>query len=55
VLYEYCADARSPGDIASHFKNEDVEGILSEFVGREFVVFLDGRYLSLALPENPYL
>jgi ribosomal peptide maturation radical SAM protein 1 len=55
VLYEYCADARSPGDIAAHFKNEDVEGILNEFVDREFVVFLDGRYLSLALPENPYL
>jgi ribosomal peptide maturation radical SAM protein 1 len=55
LLYEYCADARKPGDIAAHFKDEEwVEGALSEFVERDLIIFLDGRYLSLALPENPY-
>ena len=55
LLYEYCADARSPGDIATRFKSEQwVEGALSEFVERDLIIFLDGRYLSLALPENPY-
>jgi hypothetical protein len=55
LLYEYCADARKPDDIAAHFKNEEwVEGALSEFVDRNLIIFLDGRYLSLALPENPY-
>ena len=54
-LYEYCADARSSGDIAAHFKNEEwVEGALSEFIERDLIIFLDNRYLSLALPENPY-
>jgi len=54
-LYEYCADARSPGDLATHFKNETwVEEALSEFVEKDLMIFLDGRYLSLALPENPY-
>ena len=54
-LYEYCADARSPGDITTRFKDEDwVDGALREFVEKDLVIFLDGRYLSLALPENPY-
>lgn len=55
LLYEYCADARSPGDIAARFNNEQwVEPALSEFVEKDLIIFLDGRYLSLALPENPY-
>jgi ribosomal peptide maturation radical SAM protein 1 len=55
ALYEYCADARKPDDIAARFKNEEwVEGALSEFTSRDLIIFLDGRYLSLALPENPY-
>lgn len=54
-LYEYCADARSAGDIETRFKSEEwVESALSEFVERDLIIFLDGRYLSLALPENPY-
>lgn len=54
-LYEYCADARSPGDIATRFKDEDwVDSALKEFVEQDLIIFLDGRYLSLALPENPY-
>ena len=55
ALYEYCADARTQGDIATRFNNEDwVDGALREFVEKDLIIFLDGRYLSLALPENPY-
>ncbi|HYP26918.1 MAG TPA: RiPP maturation radical SAM C-methyltransferase [Blastocatellia bacterium] len=54
-LYEYCADARKPADVAARFRDEEwVEGALSDFVGKDLMIFLDGRYLSLALPENPY-
>jgi ribosomal peptide maturation radical SAM protein 1 len=55
ALYEYCADARRLNDITAHFENADwIEGALSEFVDKDLIIFLDGRYLSLALPENPY-
>ena len=36
-----------------HRKSE-VQCSLEEFVDRELMVYLDARYLSLALPENPY-
>ena len=56
TLYEYCADARSRKDIAARFEDAPwVEGALEEFVEKELMVFLDNRYLSLALPENPYI
>jgi ribosomal peptide maturation radical SAM protein 1 len=55
ALYEYCADARSRNDVAAHFNHEDwVEEALNEFVDKDLMLWLDGRYLSLALPENPY-
>ena len=55
TLYEYCADARSPKEIAAKFDAAPwVESALAEFVARDLMVFLDNRYLSLALPENPY-
>jgi ribosomal peptide maturation radical SAM protein 1 len=55
-LYEYCADARSRDDIGARFNNEDwIEDALNEFLDKDLMVFLDGRYLGLALPENPYL
>jgi hypothetical protein len=31
-----------------------VDSALKEFVEQDLIIFLDGRYLSLALPENPY-
>lgn len=56
ALYEYCADARSRDDIATRFNNEGwIEDSLNEFLDKDLMVFLDGRYLALALPENPYL
>ena len=54
ALYEYCADARTPRDIASNIGTEPwVQAALDDFVGKDLMLFLDGRYLSLALPENP--
>ncbi|HYV83717.1 MAG TPA: RiPP maturation radical SAM C-methyltransferase [Pyrinomonadaceae bacterium] len=56
TLYEYCADARSRKDIAARFDDAPwVEGALDEFVEKELMVFLDNKYLSLALPENPFI
>src|SRR5205807_2712800 len=55
ALYEYCAEARTPREIAKRFRNEPwIELALQEFVSKDLMLFLDGRYLSLALPENPY-
>jgi ribosomal peptide maturation radical SAM protein 1 len=54
-LYEYCADARSAKEITAHFDGEPwVDEAIGEFVERNFMVHLDNRYLSLALPENAY-
>jgi hypothetical protein len=30
-----------------------VQEALDDFVGKNLMLFLDGRYLSLALPQNP--
>lgn len=54
-LYEYCADARSRKDIAAKFDDAPwLDAALEEFVAKDLMVHLDHRYLSLALPENPY-
>lgn len=54
-LYEYCAEARTPRDIAAHFgSGPSVEAALNDYVSKDLMLFLDGRYLSLALPENQY-
>jgi uncharacterized protein YozE (UPF0346 family) len=54
-LYEYCADARSPMEISAKFDDAAWVGpALEEFVEKDLMVHLDNRYLSLALPENPY-
>jgi ribosomal peptide maturation radical SAM protein 1 len=56
TLYEYCADARSRKDIAARFEDAPwVEGALAEFIDQNLMIHLDNRYLSLALPENPYI
>jgi len=53
-LYEYCADARTIRDLRNRFGNEPwLDAALEEFVGKNLTLFLDNRYLSLALPENP--
>ena len=54
-LYEYCADAHSRKEIAAQFDDAPwIDAALEEFVERDLMVHLDNRYLSLALPENPY-
>jgi uncharacterized protein YozE (UPF0346 family) len=54
-LYEFCADARSAKEIAGEFAGAPwIEAALAEFVERDFMVHLDNRYLSIALPENAY-
>jgi ribosomal peptide maturation radical SAM protein 1 len=53
ALYEYCAEARTPRDIAAHFGDEPwIEAALDDFLIKDLMLFLDDRYLSLALPEN---
>ena len=55
-LYEYCADARSRKEISAKFDDALwVDAALEEFVEKDLMVHLDNRYLSLALPENPYI
>jgi hypothetical protein len=54
-LYEYCADARTAKEIAAEFEGASwVDAAIEEFIERKFMVHLDNRYLSLALPENAY-
>jgi ribosomal peptide maturation radical SAM protein 1 len=54
MLYEYCADARTPRDIATAMGSEPwVQEALDDFVKKDLMLSLDGRYLSLALPANP--
>ena len=54
VLYEYCADARTLSDITRDVgTGEWVRDALEEFVQKDLMLFMDGRYLSLALPANP--
>ena len=54
-LYEYCADAHSRKEISAKFDDASwVDAALEEFVERDLMIHLDNRYLSLALPENPY-
>ena len=56
ALYEHCGDARTPLDIADTFGQDAWVGeTLHEFCEKDLMIFLDGRYLSLALPENPNL
>jgi ribosomal peptide maturation radical SAM protein 1 len=55
ALYEYCADARSRKELTARFDDEPwVEEALGEFLERDLMVHLDERFLSLALPANPY-
>jgi ribosomal peptide maturation radical SAM protein 1 len=55
ALYEYCADARTPRDIATALGSEPwVQQALDDFVAKDLMLSMDGRYLSLALPQNSH-
>jgi ribosomal peptide maturation radical SAM protein 1 len=54
ALYEFCADARTLRDLQKRFGDGSwVGSALEDFVAKDLMLYLDGRYLSLALPENP--
>ena len=56
ALYEFCADARTPKELEARFDGAAwVDEALGDFVEHDLMVHLDGRYLSLALPENSYI
>ncbi|HKT48781.1 MAG TPA: RiPP maturation radical SAM C-methyltransferase, partial [Candidatus Angelobacter sp.] len=53
ALYEYCAEARTPRDIEANLGNDAwIQESLNDFVSKDLMLAVDGRYLSLALPEN---
>ncbi|MCA1591649.1 MAG: RiPP maturation radical SAM C-methyltransferase [Acidobacteria bacterium] len=55
-LYEFCADARTRKEIAARFGDAPwLDDALDEFTSQDLLIHLDKKYLSLALPENPYL
>ncbi|MHB8873516.1 MAG: hypothetical protein ACYC8T_07505 [Myxococcaceae bacterium] len=54
-LYEACLDARRREDLAGEFKDQGeqwLDATLGSYVGAELMVFVDERYLALALPLN---
>jgi len=53
ALYEYCADARTIRDIETAFRGEAwIADTLRDFIAKDLMLYLDDRYLSLALPQN---
>jgi ribosomal peptide maturation radical SAM protein 1 len=53
ALYEFCADARSRREIDTRFEAAPwLDAALEEFKALALMLELDGRHLSLALPEN---
>jgi ribosomal peptide maturation radical SAM protein 1 len=54
ALYEFCADARTRKEIDARFDAAPwLDEALEEFAAGRLMIALDGRHLSLALPENP--
>ncbi len=56
ALYEFCIDAQALLDIQAKFEDDDdwIGEALAQFVEQDLMLFLDDRYLALALPDNPY-
>ncbi len=55
-LYEALADARRREDLLAEFDGDGawLDGMLAELEHEALAVHLDGRWLGLALPANPY-
>jgi ribosomal peptide maturation radical SAM protein 1 len=55
-LYEYCGEARTMTAIEQRFGGQAswISKFLEESIHLNLMVPLDGRYFSLALPQNPY-
>jgi ribosomal peptide maturation radical SAM protein 1 len=56
ALYEHCADARTPAELTGELDcaADWLEHTLGRFVDLGLMAHLDGKYLALALPANPY-
>jgi ribosomal peptide maturation radical SAM protein 1 len=56
-LYEFCNDAQSLQTIVQAFDGDTawVEDTLGQFIEQDVLIYLDERYLSLALPANANL
>jgi hypothetical protein len=54
LLYELRADATTRGELLAEIDCDAIwlEGTLQQFVDKELMIFMDDKYLSLALPEN---
>ncbi len=55
-VYEFCGDAHKAAEVAPALDEDpdSVNRILDDLCARNLMIQLDGRYLSLALPENPF-
>ncbi len=56
AVYEFAADATDEAELLAKLGSDGewLSGALREFVDRGLMVHLDGKYLALALPENPH-
>jgi ribosomal peptide maturation radical SAM protein 1 len=56
ALYEQLTDARSIDELIAELDRpaDWLQRALQRFVDLELVIYLDGKYLALALPANPY-
>ncbi|MBE1551824.1 ribosomal peptide maturation radical SAM protein 1 [Mycobacterium sp. OAS707] len=56
ALYEMCTDARSFDELAAGLDRpvDWLQQALGRFLDLDLVISLDGKYLALALPANPY-
>jgi len=56
ALYEHCADARTADELMSELdcSADWLQQALRRFVDLDLIIHLDGKYLALALPANPY-
>jgi ribosomal peptide maturation radical SAM protein 1 len=56
LLYELCTDAKSEEELLTEIDRDAswLEDTLQQFVDKDLMIFMDDKYLSLALPENRY-
>ena len=56
AVYELCADAKDRAEIAAAADCDEgwLADVLEDYLERDLMVHVDGRYLALALPENPF-
>jgi ribosomal peptide maturation radical SAM protein 1 len=57
LLFDFLQETKTFKAIMKEFDNdiEWIQKILSDFMDKDLVLFMDNRYLNLVLPDNPYL